>query len=712
MIDRRGQQQEALPSHLVVVGGAGRPQRVRVLDDPIALGVHPASVLERTDKKRPVADRVPPYIPRDIDQQLRRAVAQGGFVLLVGDSTAGKTRAAYEAVRALLPDHVLFAPASRDSVTTILPAVLEQRRSIVWLDDLERFLGANGLTAGTVVRMLGKGERQVLVLATMRSAEFSRYGIREQALLDGPQRDIWRAGRDVIELAVVLQLPRRWSQAELDQARDYMDDPRIRAALGQTNQFGLAELLAAGPELGQDWRNAWHPGAHPRGAALVAAAVDCRRAGLHTPIHIDVLTKLAEQYLTERGGPLLRPEPVVDALAWATTVGHGTSSLLLPTTEPGCYLAFDYLIDLPGLDAIPQTTWDTLIEHATSQQALDIGHAALESFQSSVAVTAYQKAAEDGSVQANLALASAVGANGDPARARQLLLNLLQDQESQADSNVALTFRIRRQLANYTGYSGASARAAELLNYLVADQQRELGPDDPETLASRRMLALYVTYAGDAQRATELYTELVKDTLRLFGPDHSETLRARQGLAWSTAEKGDFERAIRLFTELCTDQERILGIDHPRTLQLRAGIAYLVGATGDFAGAVARLRQLTQDRERILGKSHQHTLHSRYYLVHFMTKSGDRSHAARLFTNLLGDWKRLLGPHNPGVFIAQDSDLAYIGQPPPKTMQSRKKLSEFLWTCQQLLGVEHDLTKETQRILNEPTSLTDRSEIY
>lgn len=33
--------------------------------------------------------RVPAYVPRAIDAELRECLARGGFVLLVGDSTAG-----------------------------------------------------------------------------------------------------------------------------------------------------------------------------------------------------------------------------------------------------------------------------------------------------------------------------------------------------------------------------------------------------------------------------------------------------------------------------------------------------------------------------------------------------------------------------------------------------------------------------------------------
>lgn len=51
---------------------------------------------------------LPPYVPRDLDANLRAALtaaaARGGFVLLMGGSLVGKTRALYEAVRADFPD--------------------------------------------------------------------------------------------------------------------------------------------------------------------------------------------------------------------------------------------------------------------------------------------------------------------------------------------------------------------------------------------------------------------------------------------------------------------------------------------------------------------------------------------------------------------------------------------------------------------------------
>ena len=79
--------------------------RVRQVD-PRRLGVHAAiSVPGVSD------DELPEYVPRDADAagsgvraKVAAAAERGGFMLLVGGSSVGKTRCAAEAVRALLPD--------------------------------------------------------------------------------------------------------------------------------------------------------------------------------------------------------------------------------------------------------------------------------------------------------------------------------------------------------------------------------------------------------------------------------------------------------------------------------------------------------------------------------------------------------------------------------------------------------------------------------
>ena len=97
------------------MGSAQSPaEGVRVGEaDLRRLGVHAAiSVLG-------LPDEIPPeYVPRDADNggsgvraKVAAAAQRGGFVLLVGGSSVGKTRCAFEAVTALLPDWWLVHPA-------------------------------------------------------------------------------------------------------------------------------------------------------------------------------------------------------------------------------------------------------------------------------------------------------------------------------------------------------------------------------------------------------------------------------------------------------------------------------------------------------------------------------------------------------------------------------------------------------------------------
>ena len=101
-------------------------------------------------------EALPEYVPRDIDAaefgvraRVTVAAQRGGFLLLVGGSSVGKTRSAYEVVRALLPDWWLVHPAGPAEVAALAQA--PPSRTVVWLDELQRFLdGEPGLTSGAV----------------------------------------------------------------------------------------------------------------------------------------------------------------------------------------------------------------------------------------------------------------------------------------------------------------------------------------------------------------------------------------------------------------------------------------------------------------------------------------------------------------------------------------------------------------------------------
>ncbi len=135
--------------------------------NPRRLGVHEAIRVPG------VSDEVPPeYVPRDADDgesglraKVAAAAERGGFVLLVGGSSVGKSRCAFEAVTALLPDWWLVHPAGPDQIAALAQAPTP--RTVVWLDELQRYLdGEHGLTGG-VVRALLNAPHPVVIIGTM-----------------------------------------------------------------------------------------------------------------------------------------------------------------------------------------------------------------------------------------------------------------------------------------------------------------------------------------------------------------------------------------------------------------------------------------------------------------------------------------------------------------------------------------------------------------
>ena len=131
------------------------------IEDPVRLGTHPAARVKGEDGR---INRTPAFVERDRMADVKAALTAGGFVLMVGDSTAGKTRLAYEAMRACLPRHVCVKPETSDALPAAITVARQKRPSVLWLDDLERYLGIGGLTR----RISSSSSRSVriVVLAT------------------------------------------------------------------------------------------------------------------------------------------------------------------------------------------------------------------------------------------------------------------------------------------------------------------------------------------------------------------------------------------------------------------------------------------------------------------------------------------------------------------------------------------------------------------
>jgi uncharacterized protein len=355
--------------------------------DPLVFGVHRARFLLHSGKS------LPPYVRRDIDgdlhERLSTAAERGGLILLIGDSTAGKTRTAFEAMRRLFADYQVLIPL-RDSDFGPLARVLDDiaNRSLLWLDDLESYLRPGGLDPAVLTALI---ERRVPILATMRTEKYETYTSRNQFA---------QFGSAVLNSVEPIEISRLWSATELNRLAEQTDERLVEAAT-RHGPFGIAEYLAAGPSLLLEWHQASRVGGHPRGAALVSAAVDLARIGLRGPISEPILRRVHEHYLTKAGGPTLRPEPFDAALSWATQVRYGATSLLIPQEAQDTWQAFDYLVDAADRDGtgdrVPVETWNALLEHdLTEVDLFVIGTEAIEAGRKEVAESALLSLAEAG----------------------------------------------------------------------------------------------------------------------------------------------------------------------------------------------------------------------------------------------------------------------------------------------------------------------------
>lgn len=742
------------PADALRVSRRGRPIRVRDIPDPVMVGVHPAAESGPGHESRSGSGSrsglrpgartdagPPPFVERDETGRLRDAVRPGaGFVLIVGESTAGKTRAAYEAVRELLPGHKFVFPVDGPALARIVPQVCLNRRVVVWLDDLELYLAADGLAVGMVQRMLSAPRSRILIVATMSNHAHARFSPRSVAVEGDPPHDAVRNGREIIQLARVIRLERTWTPAEIQRARQFAEDSRIAMAVrhAHAGRRGVAEYLAAAPELLDDWLDAHGPGGHPRGAALVHAAVDAWRAGYHHALPIALLRDLHESYLARGGGAALNPEPWEAALAWAKAPLRATSSLLL-ARDGDTYLSFDYLHD--ALDSrapaprIPEETWRTLINYVDASGALDIGTAAMARGDLTYAMIALDKAAAHGDPSARRAYAYCVCDAGDPQRALPLYEALVEESERVHGPKAAPTLLDRYQYACCLGEAGRLDEAIALLDAVIAARTRSLGPFHELTLASRNSYAYYVGQAGDARLAITLYKELLNERLRYSAIDHPHSLNTRFGLAYFTGEAGQPEAAAMLFEQLVADRERLQGrytryalnnrrhhahflgeaghvaeaaelfealvadclavLDpgHPDTIASRYGRARFVGEAGDPETAVRLLTQLMDEECHMRGHgvdSPIHLLHRRYH-AYFVCESGRHREAAKLLRLLVADTRRLLGPRHPTLLNCRANLARAVGMS-GRHLQAAEMYRKLSDDCTQLLGEDHPLT--------------------
>ena len=400
----------------------GQAAGVRVSEaDPRRLGVHAAISTSGIPDGEP-----PEYVPRDVDSDVRALVAaaqkRGGFVLLVGGSSVGKTRCALEAVTALLPDWWLVHPAGPGEVAAL--AAAPSPRMVVWLDELQRYLdGGLGLTGG-VVRTLLNHSHPAVIIGTLWPNRYAAYTILPPP--DGA--DPHAREREVLDLANVVRIGPEFSPAEQNRARAAATrDPRLAAALKATG-YGLTQTLAAAPQLVARWQDAQT--VSPYGWAVLTAALDAARLGARAPLSADFLRAAAPGYCTSQQQAEAPNHWFEQAVAYATIKLHGAAAALSPSGasmgQITGYTVADYLLQQASLERrcarVPATTWDAILSYLSDP--VDMGwlaDSASDRLLYRYAIPLYRRAADADDEFAAVQLADLLAKRGDLDGAVQML---------------------------------------------------------------------------------------------------------------------------------------------------------------------------------------------------------------------------------------------------------------------------------------------------
>ena len=336
--------------------------------DPFVLGVHHAI------RVGVPAARLPAYVRRPHDDELgaliapltESAGAAPQLIILVGGSSTGKTRAAYEAAMRYLPDWAVAFPAAAEDLIGLLQAGKITRRTVVWLNEAQTYLGASD--AAAVLRwFLAEGPVQVIMLGTLWPA----YRDDFTAVPATGQPDTYRHARELLSTAAIVTVPDRFTIQEIEQAREVKDDPRLAAAVEGSGSTGrVTQILAAGLDLVSRFSTA-----DSYSRAVVLAAMDAAGLGCSAPLPAGYLRKAAEGYLDDEA----RADPPADwweqSLAYVTAKVRQAVAMLSPArVRPGLgeadgYKLADYLAQhgrrARAGDSVPSSTWQALHDAIT-----------------------------------------------------------------------------------------------------------------------------------------------------------------------------------------------------------------------------------------------------------------------------------------------------------------------------------------------------------
>jgi hypothetical protein len=197
---------------------------------------------------------LPEYVLRPHDTSVRdrlerlAAGTETRLLLLRGGSCTGKTRTAYEAVRAALPDWRLAYPKTAEALLALLNGPSVPARSVVWLDDLHHLLDEPaGEEAAALLRDLLQKPVPVALIATAWPDACKRLTTTPSS----GHADRHYHARMLLGKAWVTDIPDTFTDADCQELeRLAADDASLTAVIRTAGSTGaVTQTLAAAPEL-------------------------------------------------------------------------------------------------------------------------------------------------------------------------------------------------------------------------------------------------------------------------------------------------------------------------------------------------------------------------------------------------------------------------------------------------------------------------------
>ena len=499
--------------------------------DPFDLEVHRAIAAEPGDGALPV---LPSYVPRahdlELDKIVQRASAgDSGIAVLVGGSSAGKTRACFESVQHLPSGWTLWHPISPGPPQAVIRGLAQvPPRTVIWLNELQQYLitPKSGVGEEVAARLRGllrdRRRAPVLILGTIWPEYLHNISVpsSEKANRHAQARSLLSSAK--------LPVPPSFEPADLAAAHEASQhDPRLRRALAFAQAGEITQYLAGAPAMVERYQTA------PASVrAVIDAAVDVRRMGSAVDLPRSFLERAAPGYMAESEWHMTNDDWLEQAFDFASAVFPGATGMLVQRrTKPGeaatsepYYRLADYLAQRGRsqrcFEVPPLAFWEAAREHLTPADALmTIANAAAARWRTRHATLLYERAAALGDSTAFVHIG----------------------QLHQKSGNFELAEKFYRRAAIVGDQAGqvALARLCDLRGDMTETKRWLRSAADQGNHVALQMLAQLAETEGDNASAERLLREAV--TAAAF--DRAGQLRQ---LARLRAEAGDAPEAAEL----------------------------------------------------------------------------------------------------------------------------------------------------------------------